>query len=304
VAWQPIVIGVDGSPESVRAAVFGSGLAAAAGAPCVLAHAALDYWSATSMHGVAVDAAALDAATRDQARTLVQSALVGLVPEPLLHDMVIRTGPAAAVLTQVAREREAQCIVLGGKHRRGIARLAGSTVTNLVRLSDIPVIATDGGSGGIQRVLAAVDLSHAAAPTIEAAERMAALFAADLRVLHVVEPLPLMPAIPLDVSDDDMYRAVERQVTAAVWPLVTAPRAEKIIRRGRTAAAIVDEALQWRADLLVLGSHGKGWVDRIILGSTSERLLQMLPAVTMVVPAHAPVDHPGAGAGLSAHARA
>lgn len=297
---QPIVVGIDGSPESVRAAVLGAGMARTAGTSCVLVHAAFDYWSATAMHGVGVDLEALDIATRDQARSLVQSALVGLVPDALLRDMVIRTGAPAAVLAQAAKDLDAQVIVVGGKHRRGLARLAGSTVTNLARLSDLPVIATDGTSGGIRRVLVAVDLSHAAGPTIEAAERMAALYDAELRVLHVVEPLPLMPAIRFDVSDDDMYRAVERQVAASVWPLVTRPNAEKVIRQGRTAAAIVDEALQWRADLIVLGSHGKGWVDRIILGSTSERLLQMLPAVTMVVPAHGPAGAAATSPALAA----
>lgn len=287
-SWQPIIVGVDGSPESVRAAVLGAGMAAAAGTECVIVHAAMDYWSATAMHGTGVDMAALDQATREQARVLVHSALNGSVPDALLRDMVIRTGAPAAVLTAVALEREAELIVVGGKHRSGLARLAGSTVTNLARLSNRPVVATDGGSGGIQRILAAVDLSHAAAPTIDAAERMAGLYAAELRILHVVEPMPLMPAVQLEVSDDDLYRAVERHVQATVWPLVTWPGAERVIRRGRTAAAIVDEATQWRADLVVVGSHGKGWVDRIILGSTSERLLHLLPAVTMVVPAPGP----------------
>lgn len=286
--WQPIIVGVDGSPESVRAAVLGSTMAVTAGVECVVVHAAMDYWSAAAMHGTGVDMAALDLATREQARALVQGTLAGMVPEALVRDMVIRTGAPAAVLTQVAQEHDAELIVVGGKHRKGIARLAGSTVTNLARLSSRPVIATDGGSGGIQRILAAVDLSHAAAPTIDTSEKMANLFGAELRVLHVVEPLPLMPAVQVEVSDDDMYRAVERHVQATVWPLITRPGAERIIRRGRTAAAIVDEAVQWRADLVVVGSHGKGWVDRIILGSTSERLLHLLPAVTMVVPAHGP----------------
>lgn len=293
--WHPIVVGVDGSPESVRGAVLGAGMAAAAGSECVLVHAAMDYWSATAMHGTGVDMAALDVATREQARVLVHSALAGAVPDVLLKHMVIRTGAPAAVLTAVAEERQAELIVVGGKHRRGIARLAGSTVTNLARLSNRPVVATDGGSGGIQRILAAVDLSHAAAPTIDAAERMAGLYGAELRILHVVEPIPLMPAVQVEVSDDDMYRAAERHVAATVWPLITWPGAEKVIRRGRTAAAIVDEAAQWRADLVVVGSHGKGWVDRIILGSTSERLLHVLPTVTMVVPV------PGPGAGVPGH---
>jgi len=286
VTWQPIVVGVDGSPESVRAAVLGSVLADTAGTECILVHAAMDYWSSTAMPTVGVDVAALDEATIGHSRALVTSALAGRVAEALLESMVIRIGPPAAVLTDVAREHGAAVIVVGGKHRRGIARLAGSTVTNLVRLAELPVIATDGGSGGIQRVLVAVDLSHAAAPTIQAAERLARLFNAELRVLHVVEPLPAVPSAPLELDDDEVYRAAEQQLATSVWPLLTYRDADTTVRRGRTAAVIVDEATQWRADIVVIGSHGKGWVDRLILGSTSERLLHVLPTLTMVVPAH------------------
>ena len=45
----------------------------------------------------------------------------------------------------------------------------------------------------------------------------------------------------------------------------------------------------WAAGSLpARATRSKGWVDRIILGSTSERLLHLLPAITMVVPAHGP----------------
>ena len=40
----------------------------------------------------------------------------------------------------------------------------------------------------------------------------------------------------------------------------------------------------WGADLVVLGSHGKGWVDRMLLGSTTERLLSHLPTSMLVIP--------------------
>lgn len=294
--WQPIVVGVDGSPESVRAAVLGTVLAEAAHTTCSLVHAAPDYWSATSMPELGVDPEAIDRATVQHARTLVTSALTGHVPAPLLDRLEVRVGRPAVVLCEVAAERHAGLIVLGGKHRHGLSRLAGSTLTHLVRMSPVPVCATDGGSGGIQRVLAAVDLSHAAGPTIEAAERFADAFGAQLRLMHVVEPVPVVPGFPLDIDDDDCFRAAERALDQSVWPLATRPGVDKVVRRGRSAAAIVDEALAWHADLVVVGSHGKGWVDRLMIGSTSERLLQVLPAVTLIVPAHK-LETAGAGAG-------
>jgi nucleotide-binding universal stress UspA family protein len=106
--------------------------------------------------------------------------------------------------------------------------------------------------------------------------------------------------------------ASERFLEASVWPAIRYPGAETVIRRGRSAAVIVNEVAQWRADLVVVGSHGKGWVDRLLIGSTSERLLHLLPTLTLVVPVAKPADadaaarSPGAGwdwvAGFSAWA--
>ena len=60
--------------------------------------------------------------------------------------------------------------------------------------------------------------------------------------------------------------------------------AELIVKVGPTAVTIEDEAKAWRADLVVVGSHGKSWTQRLVLGSVTERLLNDLPASLMVVP--------------------
>jgi hypothetical protein len=53
---------------------------------------------------------------------------------------------------------------------------------------------------------------------------------------------------------------------------------------GPVIETIVAEAAAWKADLLVVGSHGKGWVDRLLVGSTTERLLNELPTSLLVIP--------------------
>lgn len=57
--------------------------------------------------------------------------------------------------------------------------------------------------------------------------------------------------------------------------------------RGLPAETIAEEARAWQADLIVVGSHGKGWVDRILIGSTAERLVTELPTSVLVVPVKA-----------------
>jgi nucleotide-binding universal stress UspA family protein len=57
-----------------------------------------------------------------------------------------------------------------------------------------------------------------------------------------------------------------------------------VVQVGQVAETIIQEARRWSADVVVLGSHGKGFVDRVLLGSATEQLLNELPASLLVVP--------------------
>jgi hypothetical protein len=76
-----------------------------------------------------------------------------------------------------------------------------------------------------------------------------------------------------------------------IWPLLPIPDHHKVIRRGVPVEVIAQEATAWRADVIVVGSHGKGWVDRLLIGSITEALLSDLPAAVLVIPVEAPA-HP------------
>jgi nucleotide-binding universal stress UspA family protein len=79
-------------------------------------------------------------------------------------------------------------------------------------------------------------------------------------------------------------------VKREVWPLVKSPDTEKTICYGMPVEMITEQAAEWHADLLVVGSHGKGWVDRLLIGSVTERLLNQLPTSLLVVPVSALVE--------------
>ena len=59
---------------------------------------------------------------------------------------------------------------------------------------------------------------------------------------------------------------------------------EKVLRRGDPVTGIERETIEWSADLLVVGTHGANWVDRLLLGSTTELLLKQPPALMLLVP--------------------
>jgi nucleotide-binding universal stress UspA family protein len=73
-----------------------------------------------------------------------------------------------------------------------------------------------------------------------------------------------------------------------LWPALPVPDHHKVVRLGIALDVIAEEAAAWRADVVVVGSHGKGWVDRLVIGSLTEDLLNDLPTGVLVIPVPAP----------------
>jgi nucleotide-binding universal stress UspA family protein len=283
---RPIVVGVNGSPESVRAARVAWTLSQALRGPCHLVHA-VGYPVLDSTFGIApaslspVFEQLLAAARRD-----LEVGLAGSLPAEALAGLEVRLGRPARALAQAATERGAGLVVVGGKPHGAVARLmGGSTAHGLAHLLEVPLLVTSRLPHPIARILVAVDLSDAAPPTLAVAGALSEALGARLRVIYAVEPLRLPAGVELGIDREDLY---ERQVAAfaeLVAGVAHVPPIDRVTRRGPAAEMVTEEVASWEADLLVVGSHGKGWVDRLMIGSTTERLLALLPTSLVIVPA-------------------
>jgi nucleotide-binding universal stress UspA family protein len=213
-----------------------------------------------------------------------------VAPSSLEH-LDVRIGNPAWMLGQLAREMAARLLVLGGKHHSAAVRwFGGSTAHHAVRMIDVPLLVAAAPTTRFDRVLVACDLSAATAPTLAAAQAFGRPFDARLRVLTVVEPLPAIPDVGIQLDEGEHFRATEREAAELVAGIESRDCVESIVRRGSAARTIADEAASWGADVVVVGSHGKGWVDRVLLGSTTERLLNRLPCSMLVIPIRGPAS--------------
>jgi len=282
-SWNPIVVGVDVSPEAANAAVFAAGAARRAATTFHLVHAV-----------PASERGRYPYTRRDeQIRTRIVAALGNRVAGALAA-LTVHGGQPAAVLNDAVAARGAELVVLGGKHHSTIGRwLGGSTSVSVVRTTLVPLLVTV-GEPAIGRVLVAVDQSGAARPTLAAAQRYATLFGAELRALSVIEPPPALLDLPQPDTAEN-YRLLEETVMRDIWPQIRTPGVVTQVRHGPALETILGETAEWRADLLVVGSHGKGSVTRMLVGSVTERLINHLPTSLLVVPAAAAVEL-GAGA--------
>jgi len=148
-----------------------------------------------------------------------------------------------------------------------------------------------------KRILCPVDLSELSVRTLAYAGAIASWYDAHLTALHVVPSLtpmdvrtgvePVSMVYPL--SRDEVLEQLRQTVAAAgLGEGTVALTAEA----GEAAATVVDQAVAMRADLVVMGTHGRSGFDRFFLGSVTEKVLRKAPCAVLTVPPHAPATPP------------
>ncbi len=287
-----MLIGVDASPEAARAAALGWTVATTAHARYKIVHVLREPVDIAALPSAPAGLPALHRMLETGARTAIEAALAGMIPDPVIHSLEIQSGSPAVILADLARD--ADLLVVGGKHHSALGRwVVGSTVHQLARSITTPLLIAGPVTTPPRRIIAAVDLSAAAGPTLAQAVKYARLFGAHLGVLHVVEPLdynldpllgPLAGPMPVIMDNAERFRVAGDMLREVIWPDVQYEHAVELLRQGPVDATLRAEVRDWGAEWVVVGSHGKGWVDRLLLGSQSHRLLGDLPCTTLMVP--------------------
>jgi nucleotide-binding universal stress UspA family protein len=144
-------------------------------------------------------------------------------------------------------------------------------------------------------VLCPIDFSEPSQHALAHAVAFARLYGARLTVLHVAPSfeLTLAPAVRYEessrlvypVSRDEVLEGLHRAAKAAG---ASASRVEAVAEAGAVVQTILDQTLSREADLIVIGTHGRGWFDRALLGSTAERVIHRAPCPVLTVPPAAP----------------
>jgi ubiquinone biosynthesis protein len=138
----------------------------------------------------------------------------------------------------------------------------------------------------VRRLLLATDLSPASEPATERAISLAMEHDASLIVISVVDPRRLrLPGGPF-LRRVDQERA---EVIAGTQRIVARARAAGanatfLVWDGDPAESIVAAAESEAADMIVIGSHGRGRLGRFVLGSTSARVADEARCQVVIVP--------------------
>jgi nucleotide-binding universal stress UspA family protein len=284
-----IVVGVDGSPEAREALRWASRLASDRGAEVVAVHAL------GLLEPVAGELVPGHAHRGEVERRLAQDWCGGLGGSGRPFRTVVREGAAVDVLVDVAREEEADLLVVGSRGVGEAPALAlGSTSLHVLQRSPVPVLVVPaperaGRHLALRRILAAVDGSSVSGPAIDAAADLAVAVGAGVEVVHAVEDAPVFPLGPAGrVTGEGEWEAPRR---ARQWlePLCERARQRHVpvhlsVQRGWPDEVVRQRAVDIDADLVVVATRHWGDPAQALLGSVSRRTAGFGHRPTLVVP--------------------
>jgi nucleotide-binding universal stress UspA family protein len=204
----------------------------------------------------------------------------------------------ANAILQRAAVMPADLVVLGTHGRSGFQRfMLGSVAEKVLRRAVCPVLTVPPRAGDPARpvsmrprLLCAVDFSKASARALAYAASLAQESDGALTVLHVVDVPPESsdPTLP-DISSYRNARFEEARLALAgsVAALEDGWKAASLVLAGRPYREILRVAEEQQADLIVMGVHGRGAVERAFFGSTAQHVVRQAacPVLTLREPA-------------------
>lgn len=200
----------------------------------------------------------------------------------------VRVGNVANHIREISEAGETRYVVLTSHGKGGVRRfIQGSIADALVRSLKVPVVVVRPGEASppIERILLTLDGSETSECGLGPARALAGATGATLHLLRVVNPLAELPFTTMGPAGD-LGELSEHLYEAARDYLA------KISREGETAEVLAGRPLDVitgyardkACDMIVMGTHGRGGVLRLALGSTADAVMRAADRVVMLVP--------------------
>jgi universal stress protein A len=207
--------------------------------------------------------------------------------EPPQIEIEIEQGTVHAGILRVADNIGAGAVVVGGKVDHKGLHILGSSAEHVVRYAKCPVLVARHSPAG--KILAATDFSDPALPAIEAGAAEARRRKVDLAIIHAIDLLPVISPFygdffsmpPIELSDQ-MRKIWQQRLDECVHQFKA--KGGGLLPDGPAAPAILSAAAKLPAQLLVMGTHGRTGLSRLVdLGSVAESVVRAAPCSVLVV---------------------
>jgi len=304
------LLAIDGSTESAFGLEVAAGLAWPSDADLsvlTVLPSEADWYGGPWAAGVAyVPSDDLRERLRTDRKALLEQAAARLREHGLDVTTRLIEGRAASVIVDTARDIGADLIIVGAKGHGAIEQaFLGSVSAEVVDQAPCAVLVARLPSAN--RILIGTDGSDVAMSAAEFVGRWGLFRTSEVRVAHAIDVNPSwwLGYTPGDatmavnayasVMVDTKQRADEITSTMAARLRAHDLAASTVTVDGPAAAAIVDEARSWGADLVVVGTRGNGLLKRLLLGSTARSVLHHASASVLITrPMRSVVREPAA----------
>ncbi len=225
-----------------------------------------------------------------QAGTALEAIIARSSLEHLQVEYEVHTGKPFVELIVARRAWNADLIVVGG-NAKGEERGLGRTSDRVVRKAMVPVlIAKVPFTAEAKTLLVPTDFSTGARKAAEEALTLAASFGARVLFLHAIDVSHLyaattgadMPAMPPPVVTAEDLEA-EWQTFLSDMPLLEQVPWERRTVTGLAASAIVQQAGEKQADIIVMGTHGRTGLAHMLLGGVTEEVVRTAPCPVLTI---------------------
>ena len=216
-----------------------------------------------------------------------------------LSSAVLR-GPVALTLAEYTRELGTDLVVMTTHGRGGLRRAwLGSVTDQLIRTSEVPILVVRPSETkaaesfvGPTEILVPLDGSPLAEAAIEPAAALARLWDAEISLVQIVQPVAMTTdpphAFPTEI--DDQLTAIRREAAQDYVRDVAERLREAGVKAsgvavvgGGIAETLLALAAPERAGLVVMATHGRGGVRRLVLGSVADKVVRAAEVPVLVI---------------------
>lgn len=209
----------------------------------------------------------------------------------LTQTQIDAASPADAI-TSYCDEEDIDLVVLGTHGRRGLQRLfIGSVAEEVVRTAPCPVLTIRAGEDvppawKVSNILAPIDFSEASRKALLHAKELALTYGAQITLFHAVEEVMYPSAYGIEIADmpgPEVVQRVEESLADMAREDIGYEHVTVDSTIGYAPTAILNYAKESDTDLIVIATHGRSGLERLLLGSVTERVVRRVSTPVFTV---------------------